>query len=72
VLNKDRSRNHCVDVDPSFVLPCIIESNGAVDRGEERVISAHSDVFTGMKARSALTHENRSGGNYFATERLDA
>src|SRR3970282_380659 len=43
-----------------------------VDRGEQRVIAAATDVAPGMDARAALAHQDRPRAHLLAAETLDS
>ncbi len=40
--------------------------------GEQRVITAYADIYTGMKPRTALTHNDVAGNNLLATVHFHA
>src|SRR5262249_37300748 len=48
------------------------ELHFAIDEGVDGEIAAEADVFAGMKAGAALTHDDGAGLHDFAIEVLDA
>jgi hypothetical protein len=50
----------------------VCELHATVDFGEQRVITTDADIFAGVHARAALTHDDAAGGDQFATETFDA
>jgi hypothetical protein len=49
-----------------------LEFHQPVGSGVQSVIAAHADIVTRVKLRSALSDDDRSGGNVLAAENLDA
>ena len=49
-----------------------LEADGAVDQGVEGVVASDADVPALLVLRTALTNEDRAGGDLLATEALDA
>ena len=50
----------------------LLEGNLALDKGEQRVILAHADIFAGMNLGAALAHDDVAGKNRFAAKLLHA
>src|SRR5438270_12051548 len=58
-------RGNRIDIDPSSAA---IEANAAVDQGENSVITAEADIFTGQKFRPALADDDVAGHDCFAAD----
>ena len=61
-----------IDVDVLAVVARGGETHRAVDRREERVVAAASDVFAGMELGAALPHDDAAGPDRLAAVDLDA
>ncbi|KAG1429510.1 hypothetical protein G6F57_023128 [Rhizopus arrhizus] len=57
-----------------LLVQCALEAelNLAVDQREQGVVLAHADVHASVEASTALTHDDRTSGNQFTAEGLDA
>jgi len=67
---KESGRWHYID--PFSILAEILKLDMAVGGGEQRVITAQTDIFAGMNPRAQLPHDNVAGFHRLAAEALDA
>lgn len=71
-----RSRLGCSfcreDMHYALVVATAGKFHGAVNKGEYRMVSAESDILTGMVSCSALADDDIAGNNFLATPDLNA
>jgi len=61
-----------IDVDEAAMLATILETNHAIDLGEEGIVLATADVGAGLERCTTLTNDDAAAEDGLATEYLDS